>query len=590
MRKRLRFRCNPVLPEVYDDALSYYEVLGKITNAVNELGEEIDEGLVDFIREALPELISDVVYDAQTGTLEFTLIDDVTDEQILNDPIKRIAVNGLSRPVVDETARTTATAAQTTATAAQTTATAAQTIVDRLKKASWLYQKDVCFYGDSTIVVADNYASQIHSTSICKSVTIRGVSGNTLTTQGLPLINAATDLSSFDYVFVCYGINDWSGISRYRWCNAVRDAANRIINAGSEPVFVFPWVVYIPTLQSDGFINNYGCDMAGYVDGAIDMCEQLNVKYFNLCQISGVNRNNYTNWLTPSSNGYYLHENANLGAYISKAILTGNYNTGKCYAGRYTKPFKNLLPTNWALSGFDGTKTLIQGMPNRFRKGKPVTIIPGRVCEFHTITCGDKCRVTGYAYHADGTGYIDFSYIDNYNTEAGAQHLCRANSGSDFDFVFSPGTQGGSFKLCAQSSAGGNALIMDLAITGSDGTARLASTTPTEPALKISFNSNVTLAVGGYVTSEGDSVKMIPFAVRTAEAMSAGSNVNIGTLPFYPEHIIYGSCHIAGAVQLYRIDPTGVIQLYSITNNIPANVYIFFDENDVTPSPFFYSS
>lgn len=38
--EKINFRCNKVLPAVYDDALSYYEALCKLANAVNELIEQ----------------------------------------------------------------------------------------------------------------------------------------------------------------------------------------------------------------------------------------------------------------------------------------------------------------------------------------------------------------------------------------------------------------------------------------------------------------------------------------------------------------------------------------------------------------------
>lgn len=37
--EKLNIRCNKVLPSVYDDALSYYEVLCKVVAAMNELIE-----------------------------------------------------------------------------------------------------------------------------------------------------------------------------------------------------------------------------------------------------------------------------------------------------------------------------------------------------------------------------------------------------------------------------------------------------------------------------------------------------------------------------------------------------------------------
>ena len=565
MKRHFRFFTQRVLPLVYDDSLSYYEILCKMQNGLISLEEDIDNNLLTWIEEAIPELISEATYDDATGTLSFVLVTDEIHDQITNEPIKRISVNGISRPVMDEIAR-------------------------KWSGESWLFNKKICMYGDSTLVVAETYATKIRDAGICQSVTIRGVSGMTLTNYGYQQIRDAEDLNTFDYVFVCYGINDWSGIAKLSWADAVKATAERIINAGSEPVFVFPWMVYIPTMASNGFINNKGCDMAGFVDAAIDVCKQLKIKYFNLCQLSDVNESNYATRLTRSSNGYYLHEGEALGEYITKAILNGNYNTGTCYGDRFREPFRLLIPSNWGYKGFSDTQTLITAVPVRYRKGNALTISPNALCEFLPITSGPLCRVQGFAQHEVDNGYVDISYIDLYHTDLGAQNICRVQSGSDFDFVFSPGTDGSAFKLCAQASTGGFCLLMDLRITSSIGNGRLSGSTPTVPAKSMTINSETaTLAVGGYMDVRGDHIRLLPFAIRAAADMAQGATVIIGNVGFYPQHPIYGTCHIGANNQLYRVRPTGEVDLYVLGAAVPENTYIMFDGVDITPTPFLYS-
>lgn len=65
--------CQKVLPLVYDDSLSYYEVLCKLTNKINELAEMIDDGLETLIREQLDKLFLDAMYDEETETLVLIL-------------------------------------------------------------------------------------------------------------------------------------------------------------------------------------------------------------------------------------------------------------------------------------------------------------------------------------------------------------------------------------------------------------------------------------------------------------------------------------------------------------------------------------
>lgn len=565
MKKRFHFLTQRVLPLVYDDSLSYYEILCKMQNELIELGRILDEDLIDFIREVIPELVADATYDDETGTLEFSFVEDPSEETISNDPIKRISVNGISRPVMDELARL-------------------------WFGESWLYNKNICMYGDSTLVVPENYAAKIESSGICNSVTVRAVSGQDLTNNGWPAIRDATDLDQYDYVFVCYGINDWSFVPKYQWAAAVRQTAQRILNAGSQPVFVFPWKVYINTFQSAGFINDRGCDMPSFVDAAIDECEQLNIKYINLCQLSGVNESNYATWLTRSNNGYYLHESDKLGDFAARAVLNGNFNTGKCYGERFHEEFKLLLPTNWGYLSYDDTKTLIGSSPLPFRRGKATTITHVRLCEFYPVGCGDYARVTGYCKMPNDTDYVDFSFIDLYNQQAGTQSICRVRSGSDFSFVIHPSYQGNAWKLCAQASSGANGLIMDLSISGSNGMPRLSSDTPSEPCIKATFTEDITVTKGGYIDSSGEgSIKMLPWACVLNTNVPANTTLTVGQIPFYPEHPVYGAALNGEKLFVYRITTTGEIQLYAPPVNLAATTYIFFSEVDLTPTQFLYS-
>lgn len=582
MRRHFHFLTQRVLPLVYDDSLSYYEILCKMQHQLIELGEELDEHMVDFIKEALPDLIADATYDDTTGTLEFTLLDDPSEEQILDDPVKRISVNGISRPVMDEIARTWAERAQASAESAREYA-------DKWEAESWLSGKKICFYGDSTTVVAETYTTKIRDAEICDSVTIRGVSGHTLVGQGLPIIQAATDLGTFDYVFICYGINDYAGTARWRFIDAVRTAAETVLQAGSEPVFVFPWEVYINTFHSNGFISDHGCDMASYVDGAIDVCDQLNIKYFNLHQISGVNRTNYRTKLTPSSNGYYLHESDALGELVAKQILNGNYNTGKCYDGRFERPFTNLLPLNWGYLGYSDMKALIGSSPLPFRRGKALSVFYGRICEFHTISCGNHVKVSGYCQCQDTTGYVTFYFYDMYNQTAGYQQICRVKNGSDFSFVFTPSYQGGSWRLCAQTSAQ-HALIMNLTVAGSNGSSRLTSDTPSEPMIRATFDSDVVeVTRGGYLNATDERTNLTAFAVKMLITAPAGQTTVIGNVNFYPQRPVYAVALNGANVFICRIGETGEIEFYSPPAAVAQGTHVFVTETDLTPNQFLLS-
>lgn len=553
---------NPVLPLVYDDSLSYYEVLCKLIKAVNGISEEIDNNLEEYIKDALPDLIADVTYNAETDTLEFTFIDDTGEASTSTDPIKRIAVNGISRPVVDEDAR-------------------------RWEAASWLHGKRICMYGDSTLVVPETYATKIRDAGICAAVTIRGVSGNSLVYQGYDIISEATDLATFDYVFVCYGINDWSGISRKVFCDYIRQTAQAIINAGSEPVFVLPWTVYIPTLASNGFINNFGCDMAGYVDGAIDECERLHLKYFNLCGISGVNASNYRTKLNASSNGSYLHEGNALGSYIAAAILAGAYNTGKNKTGYFSgRPFNLFLPLDFSALTYTEMRTITQNTTVTQRKGRALSFRSGGVRSCASVNSGQFVRVTGFCAHSESSGYVTFGYVSEYDQTHEFVPVCQLRNGADFDFTFEPPAGGAAWRPAFECSEG-SAVINDLTLYSNEGEVRLVGSDPAVPgAIPITVNSSFNVTMPGYALLGKDRVTLTPFGVTAAENLSDGVNIQVAELGFYPEHTFYGSCHIGSRVQTYLIDATGKLMLYNNEAAIPSGTHMFFDGNDITPTPF----
>lgn len=69
MIDKLRYYAYKILPLVYDESLSYYEVLNKVVYKVNEVIEYVDNVLVDRIRELVSSLVVDASYDESTETL-----------------------------------------------------------------------------------------------------------------------------------------------------------------------------------------------------------------------------------------------------------------------------------------------------------------------------------------------------------------------------------------------------------------------------------------------------------------------------------------------------------------------------------------
>ena len=78
--KQLRFYSEKVLPLVYDNSLSYYEVLGKVTKKLNDLIEAFNSEIVDTIKEVVSKYFVNTVYDKNNEVIIFTFTEDEDNE------------------------------------------------------------------------------------------------------------------------------------------------------------------------------------------------------------------------------------------------------------------------------------------------------------------------------------------------------------------------------------------------------------------------------------------------------------------------------------------------------------------------------
>lgn len=73
MIHNLFFRSTKILPLVYDESLSYYEVLCKFSAKLNEVIETINGGITPELIERINEIYANVYYIEATKTLVFEL-------------------------------------------------------------------------------------------------------------------------------------------------------------------------------------------------------------------------------------------------------------------------------------------------------------------------------------------------------------------------------------------------------------------------------------------------------------------------------------------------------------------------------------
>lgn len=107
-----RFWCQKVLPLVYDDSLSYYELLNKVVKYLNDVIEDVNDLGTAFqeLEDSLNHYVEDVVEERLDQMVEDGELDDIV-EEVLNDKfaayttVTNQRISALSSTVSDHTTR-----------------------------------------------------------------------------------------------------------------------------------------------------------------------------------------------------------------------------------------------------------------------------------------------------------------------------------------------------------------------------------------------------------------------------------------------------------------------------------------------------
>lgn len=67
------YRCQKILPLVYDDSLSYYENLCKLTGKMNEIIDNINDEFKTLISQKIDEFFNEIMVDAIYNENEETI-------------------------------------------------------------------------------------------------------------------------------------------------------------------------------------------------------------------------------------------------------------------------------------------------------------------------------------------------------------------------------------------------------------------------------------------------------------------------------------------------------------------------------------
>lgn len=75
--KNLEYRIQKILPLLYDDTISYEELLYSITNKMNEIIDfangELNQAIIDYINQQFNNMFINAAYDSDTETIRLYL-------------------------------------------------------------------------------------------------------------------------------------------------------------------------------------------------------------------------------------------------------------------------------------------------------------------------------------------------------------------------------------------------------------------------------------------------------------------------------------------------------------------------------------
>lgn len=289
--------CQKILPLVYDDSLSYYEVLCKIHERINIIISNAEKMSIDIseLGEKFNELKKYV--DNYFSSLNLS-------DEVYNNIVRLLNEGALN-----------------------------------FIEYNWLSNKKIVVYGDSSGTYENNFVERLKNTYKL-DITNRCIGGTTLSVlepginpsyefnSGYQLIAESSDLNNFDVVMLSYTINDWQTNQKIysetlNDSHSVSYCAEQIINKIQEKnpnasiVFILPWYCY-KKFESSSPINLRGCSLNAYGNAVIECCLRCGANYINL--YNTVNEKTYTHLLI-DNDGTFVHCNDALSDIVCRQII-----------------------------------------------------------------------------------------------------------------------------------------------------------------------------------------------------------------------------------------------------------------------------
>lgn len=204
---------------------------------------------------------------------------------------------------------------------------------DKKYTRSYFSGKKIVSYGDSTIHNGgmNTYIDQLDDICDC-TVTNRGIAGTRMArnpNNGVSLINASTDLGSFDIITLSYGMNEWQ---TNETVSQIYEDAHALItaiknkNPDIDIVFITPFYAYRDFGNDPVNLSNSGLFLYDVNNIITYVMNSYSIPVIDLYSLSMCNEYNYSSHLKNDSGGVYVHPEDWFSrdlAYIVKSFNTG---------------------------------------------------------------------------------------------------------------------------------------------------------------------------------------------------------------------------------------------------------------------------
>ena len=345
-----RFWCQKVLPLVYDDSLSYYELLCKVVaklnevisneNELNEAFQQLKEWIENWVdtqdfQKMIDDKLDEMVKD---GTFDKLINQEIFGD--LNEKVNNNTTNitNLTTKVNQNT--TDVSGLKTRMNGAESDITAQGNRISKLE-GLWLNGKSAVFFGDSLTYgelvgtggqqSPDNYPATFGKITGC-NVTNYGHSGDKAVDCLAVIRSHADELVNYDYIFVNIGVNDFMAQTPVGWLDCLDEnyfngQINAIFNALQNGRGGKTQIIALSFMPNHEMWNEWYGKVSWLTYKAnYDYCATVSgIQIINMAKAAGINNFNSGKYMNADGLHFTNDGYALLGKTIAACMMSGYY-------------------------------------------------------------------------------------------------------------------------------------------------------------------------------------------------------------------------------------------------------------------------